>query len=250
MAIGRWKSGVSGLLLTVAAGCTLRAPYKEPDVKPAAVRRPIRPSSRRRPYDPAWWNEFDDPVLGDLIGATLKANLDVRAAVARLDQARAVFDDVKLRSLSDRHRRRQRRSARAGGARADRRAGRYDDLSRRVRRVLGDRSVRPHSHPPSAPRPRTPQSFDAALDDVRVSVAAEVARNYFELRGVQQQIAVTERSLANARETLRLSQVRRDAGIGEEQDVASAQRARRRRRVEPAAAARGAGASASIDWRC
>ena len=67
-----------------------------------------------------------------------------------------------------------------------------------------------------------PQSFDAALDDVRVSVAAEVARHYFELRGVQQQIAVTERSLTNARETLRLSQVRRDAGIGEEQDVASA----------------------------
>ena len=49
------------------------------------------------------------------------------------------------------------------------------------------------------------QSFDAALDDVRVSVAAEVARHYFELRGVQQQIAVTERSLTNARETLRLS---------------------------------------------
>ena len=41
-------------------------------------------------------------------------------------------------------------------------------------------------------------SVDAALDDVRVSVAAEMARNYFELRGLQQQIAVTERSLANA----------------------------------------------------
>ena len=60
------------------------------------------------------------------------------------------------------------------------------------------------------------------LDDVRVSVAAEVARNYFELRGLQQQLAVAERSLTNQRETLRLTTVRRDAGIGEEQDVASA----------------------------
>ena len=57
---------------------------------------------------------------------------------------------------------------------------------------------------------------------MRVSVAADVARNYFELRGLQQQLAVLDRSLANQRETLRLTTVRRDAGIGEEQDVASA----------------------------
>ena len=58
----------------------------------------------------------------------------------------------------------------------------------------------------------TAESYEAALDDVRVSVAGEAARNYCELRGLQQQIGVAERSLANARETLRLSQVRRDSG--------------------------------------
>jgi multidrug efflux system outer membrane protein len=55
-----------------------------------------------------------------------------------------------------------------------------------------------------------------------VSVAADVARNYFELRGIQQQMSVLDRSLTNQRETLRLTVVRRDAGFGEEQDVASA----------------------------
>jgi multidrug efflux system outer membrane protein len=60
------------------------------------------------------------------------------------------------------------------------------------------------------------------LAAVRVSVAAEIARNYFELRGVQQRMSVLDRSLVNQRETLRLTTVRRDAGIGEEQDVASA----------------------------
>ena len=68
----------------------------------------------------------------------------------------------------------------------------------------------------------TAESYQASLDDVRVAVAAEVARNYFELRGLQQQLAVAERSLANQRETLRLTRVRREAGIGEEFDVASA----------------------------
>ena len=57
-------------------------------------------------------------------------------------------------------------------------------------------------------------SFQSALDDVRVIIAAEVARNYFEVRGLQQQLAVAEKSLANQRETLRLTTARRDAGIG------------------------------------
>jgi multidrug efflux system outer membrane protein len=60
------------------------------------------------------------------------------------------------------------------------------------------------------------------LAAVRVSVAAEVALNYFELRGIQQQLSVLDRSLTNQRETRRLTEVRRDAGFGEEQDVASA----------------------------
>src|SRR5437879_12160884 len=55
-----------------------------------------------------------------------------------------------------------------------------------------------------------------------VSVVAELARNYFELRGAQWRLSVAERSLTNQRETLRLTQLRRDAGVGEEQDVASA----------------------------
>jgi len=68
----------------------------------------------------------------------------------------------------------------------------------------------------------TADSFGATLEDVRVIVAAEVARNYFELRGFQQQLAVLDQSLTNQRETLRLTRVRREAGIGEEFDVASA----------------------------
>src|SRR5260370_5001685 len=66
------------------------------------------------------------------------------------------------------------------------------------------------------------QAVEADLHDVEVSVVAELARNYFELRGAQWRLAVAERSLANQRETLRLTQLRRDAGVGEEQDVASA----------------------------
>ena len=101
-----------------------------------------------------------------------------------------------------------------------------------------------------ARRRRTPRASRPTVDDVRVSVAAEVARNYFEVRGLQQQLAVAERSLINQRETLRLTQVRRDAGFGEEQDVASAGGACRGDRGEHPADPERASRSASIASRC
>ena len=207
-------------ILVATAGCSLRRPYEAPNPAPAAL-SPDAEVFALQPYDPAWWREFDDPILVQLEEAALKANHDVAAAVARLDQARAFFSEIQ----------RDRYPRVTVGASVDRReqaspgfsdepidtttyrAG-FDafweiDLFGRVRSAVRAAAA-------------NAESFDAALDDVRVSVAAEVARNYFELRGLQQQVVVTERNLVNAQETLRLSRVRRDAGFGEEQDVASA----------------------------
>jgi outer membrane protein TolC len=47
-------------------------------------------------YDPLWWRLFDDPVLEALERQALDANHDIRAAVARVDQARAGLRDVEL----------------------------------------------------------------------------------------------------------------------------------------------------------
>ena len=47
-------------------------------------------------YDARWWRQFDDPVLARLEDDVLRSNHDVRMAVARVDQARAMFRDVEL----------------------------------------------------------------------------------------------------------------------------------------------------------
>ncbi len=214
-------AAAAGALLMTGVACSLRGPYKAPDTKPAALREADAATFALTPYDPAWWNEFEDPVLDTLVRASLSANLDVRAAVARLDQARSVFDDRKL----------DRFPIVTVGASVDRREQAVPGFSEEPLDTTTYRAgfdafweldlfgrVRSSIRAAAA----NAESYDAALDDVRVSVTAEVARNYFELRGLQQQLGVTERSLTNARETLRLSEVRRDAGIGEEQDVASA----------------------------
>ncbi|HEY2624748.1 MAG TPA: TolC family protein, partial [Dyella sp.] len=63
---------------------------------------------------------------------------------------------------------------------------------------------------------------EASLQDAQVTLFAEVARFYFDLRGAQLRIDVANRDIENQRESLRLIRARADIGTGEEQDVASA----------------------------
>jgi multidrug efflux system outer membrane protein len=66
------------------------------------------------------------------------------------------------------------------------------------------------------------QSAQAVRRDVLVSLTSEVARNYFELRGLQNELAVLHRNADNEKETLNITQQRLDAGNGTDLDVARA----------------------------
>ncbi|HEY0782937.1 MAG TPA: efflux transporter outer membrane subunit [Thermoanaerobaculia bacterium] len=205
----------------MAAGCAVHTVAPTPAVGPTALVGWDAAAFSDREVDPSWWRQLDDPVLEQLETAALAANHNVRAAVARLDAARAVFDERRL----------DRFPKVTAGASVDVRdqalPGFNDDPVRiDTYRAALDASweldlfgrVRAATAAASA----NAESFQAALAAVRVSVAADVARNYFELRGLQQRMAVLDRSLVNQRETLRLTRVRSEAGLGGEQDVASA----------------------------
>src|SRR5688572_16991401 len=205
----------------LTAACSLRGPYVAPEPAPVVLTQNAAANVVEQQYDPRWWMLFQDPVLDRLEAAALRSNTDLRLAVTRVEQARAIFDDVRLDPYP----------TPGVGAAIDVREEAVPGFSNEpVRRTTyragfdmfweldlfgGVRSAVSASE-------ATAQAYEASLEDARVLVAAEVARNYFELRGVQQQLAVAERSLANRRETLRMTSVRRDAGVGEEQEVASA----------------------------
>ena len=173
-------------------------------------------------------------VRGRVVGAV------PRSRARRLDRARA---DGRSRSED-------RACARRGGARVLRRRA----ARPLARRLDGDRAhgepattARLHGRSASRPRATTPASrrcgssissaacaaasqaagadADAAVADLRdaqVLVAAEVARNYVELRGAQKRLAVARTNLGYQQETLELTRVRLELGRGSELDVASA----------------------------
>ncbi|HEX6809279.1 MAG TPA: TolC family protein [Gemmatimonadaceae bacterium] len=63
------------------------------------------------------------------------------------------------------------------------------------------------------------QSADEQVRDAQLSLAAEVARTYFELRGAQTELAVAERNAENQRRTMKLTEQRLSAGSGTAFDV-------------------------------
>jgi len=207
--------------MLLVSGCAVGPHYKPP--KPDAVKYHAADANlvTEQPFNTRWWNQFEDPILDSLVDRSLASNNGIRIARARLAESRAIFDERKLDryptvpvDASFQHSKEQipgfgdqRRRINTFSAGFD--AFWEADLFGRV------------SHGIAAARAEN-QAFEADLHDVQVSVVAELARNYFELRGAQWRLAVAERSLTNQRETLRLTQLRRDAGVGEEQDVASA----------------------------
>lgn len=63
----------------------------------------------------------------------------------------------------------------------------------------------------------------AELHDAQVSVSAEVARNYFVLRGLQDQLALTARNAENQGQSFKVTLARLDAGRGNQLDTARAE---------------------------
>jgi hypothetical protein len=85
------------------AACASGPDYAAPATPSAAAGKFVAANSDAvQPLAPVpadWWRLYDDPVLDGLIADALKANTDVRAAVARLARARAALSEIKVDRL-------------------------------------------------------------------------------------------------------------------------------------------------------
>lgn len=204
------------------AGCASVGPdYKTPATPAANVQGIDAARESAAQFQATWWKQFNDPVLDTLIQHAAKGSLDLRMAEARLHESRALLGSAKSDQLPT-------ISTDVGYTRAFEQQPGFGtqrvavdtyqagfDASWEVD-VFGGvrRSV-------EAARADLGAS-EASLRDAQVSLFAEVARNYFELRGTQQRLAIAQRNIANQADTLKLIEARAQIGTASEQDVASA----------------------------
>ena len=163
-----------------------------------------------------FWRQIGDPTLARLIEEALRTSTNVDAAEARLTGARAsrrvsAYDlGPSVTAIGSATR--QRASIAQGPGLTNQLPQRdlYDvgfdaswelDVFGRVNRTVNAYGT-------------LAASAEYGLRDVQVSLAAEVARTYFELRGAEQQLAVARRNADVQRRTLSLTEDRLAAGRG------------------------------------
>lgn len=172
-----------------------------------------------------WWAAFGDPLLSRLVPQALVAHADLRSAVARVAQARALRAQAAAGAAPS--------LAAGGSGSASRRDGQAS--SRSVGATL-DAGWEPDLSGGTAAAVAAAQadleSAGATLAFTRTTVAAELVLAYLELRGAQQQLAVAEAHLASQEETLQITRWRAQAGLASSLDVDQAESAAAQTRAQ------------------
>jgi NodT family efflux transporter outer membrane factor (OMF) lipoprotein len=213
------------LCLFAPVGCTVGPDYHRQDANvPSSWVGKTEPIKDSPDYTElaCWWTEFNDPNLSSLIERSIRTNLDLLAAQVRVQRARAA------RGISA--------GKRWPGANA---GGSYS------------RGRIPIQGNPDADVP-TRDLFQAGLDaaweldvfgsirrsveaadadvqvaiedhrDILVTLVSEVALNYIELRGFQQEIVIAENNLKAQQQTAELTHKKFQGGLIGTLDVANA----------------------------
>lgn len=174
-----------------------------------------------------WWRIFDDPLLDSLMERAVSHNLDLRIAAARVIRARAQAGIASSAFLPEgaiagEYQRIRRDEAAVLGSAAAAARGREQDfwlagfdasweidifggLRRQEEAVMADLAA-----------------SEESLRDVLVSLRGELARNYFELRGLQRRIDIARQEVRIRRESVEITSARAKAGLVSELDHARA----------------------------
>ena len=92
-------SGVIALLVGAAlSGCTVGPDYQRPDIDVPAGWR-LGPTEAEQISNVEWWDQFQDPVLSDLVRTALASNKDLKVATANVAQAAAQYGIVRSAQL-------------------------------------------------------------------------------------------------------------------------------------------------------
>ncbi|MET3052642.1 TolC family protein [Pseudomonas alkylphenolica] len=207
--------------LILLAGCAAVGP----DYSPSSLPSSRFPASFGEPaaglnagaVEVEWWRAFDEPALSTLIQRALASNHDIGIAVARLEEAKAVLRENRQDflpsggpALSYESFRRSEVETPSGQQRhIETYRGAVDasweiDLFGRVRRSVEAAQAQAGSR-------------EALLRSVQAGVAATVAATWFELRGLEAELAVAADISQSQRESLEM--VERMVSVGSAQEL-------------------------------
>jgi multidrug efflux system outer membrane protein len=200
------RAVVAGLGAALLAGCTLGPDYQRPELKaPAAFQ--YEPAQAAQTADTAWWRQFQDPQLEQLIAEALKHNTNVQIAAANVEQAAALLTTTRSQLFP----------TLGYGAGAGRERAREPSFAAQIPN---------YPNPTSAYQAALQASWEIdlwgrirrqseaayanvlATEEARrgviLSLVAQVANSYLQLRGLDAQLDVAKKTLQTYKESVDL----------------------------------------------
>jgi multidrug efflux system outer membrane protein len=225
--MNRLRSSSSILAALILTGCAVGPDYKRPSVAVPAAFRGAAATGTDSLADTAWWDLYQDPHLSDLIHTALAGSYDVRIAVSRVEQSRAIaaqvhgqrFPGIGYDANADRGKNAILGNANAAGGGAT--TSGFDgyigaawelDFWGRVRRL--DEAARAQFF-----------ASEEARRVVVLSVLSDVATAYFDLLELDEELAIAHRATDSFNESLTLFNRRLEGGVASKLETASAEAA-------------------------
>jgi multidrug efflux system outer membrane protein len=211
-----WRAIVVGVLFLT--GCAVGPEYSKPDIDTPATYlslSAVAEDPARDNYDDLskWWTHLDDPMLVRLIDAAVVNNFDIKKAESRLNEARyrrQISRADLVPSLS------------TSGSASKSYNGKTKDTQNSFQVGLDSSWELDILGGTRRQIEASQAQYEAAREDLRsvlVSLTAEVAINYVQLRTFQKQLIWTENNLRLQQETLDLTQLKFSTGLGNGLDV-------------------------------
>ncbi len=212
-------------------GCVVGPDYQKPSVAtPEQWSVSTATTAQAKALD-KWWQNFNDPILNQLIIDAIQANLDLKQTLDRIKEARSqrtATIAAGLPSFSTKNNVNRRLNSSASSSSTSQAGG--FGLSNQIINLLQIGIDAQWELDFFGGVQRAIEVADATIDseiehrrDVLVTLLGEVARNYIELRGNQQLIVITEANLRSQQDTLGLLQVQQQAGLADMLEVAQAE---------------------------
>jgi multidrug efflux system outer membrane protein len=209
------------------AGCAMGPNYHRPSLDVPAQYRDVAPTGAAGDAlslgDSGWWEVYSDADLQALLSVAVKSNLDVKIAVARIDEARAQLGSTRLAYLPQ-------VSIDAGAGRA-----KTSDYARLpgTPRINNEEQVQilaSYQVDLWGQLRRTTEAARANLlasqyakRAVSVTLVATVANAYFGLISLDSQVEITRRTVVSREKFVELTHAQHERGYATGLDVATAE---------------------------
>ncbi len=206
----------AGFALGVA-GCMVGPDYQRPQVDVPQIWR-VEEKNAQAVTNTSWWEQYNDPVLNDLVRSALQENKDVKIAAARIEQFLGLYTTTRAALFpqvgAGWNASRQRISESAGPAPIEHTPNTFPtfnnfelflnttweiDLWGKLRRAT------------EAARANM-LSSEEARNSVILTLVTSVANSYINLRDLDKQLEITRQTAKNYEETYNIIKLRYDHG--------------------------------------